>query len=258
MRFRSDKGSVAEISGLRFSPAHERLHAFMQAQETTSEYLFKLLPWFEANAKRLAYAAALVLIAVFIYSFYSYRQGQREIAAGQALTQAAMSATGGGLAEACLKIAADYSGTAAGQRALLQGATALFTAGQYADAQAQFQKFLDTYHDNFFSPQAALGVAASLDAQGKMDQAVGAYQRAAGQTADGNAAANAKFALARIDEAQGKAADALKLYADVARSYPNSSISSEAGRRAIELKIKSPTVTAVPEPTGTAPFNLSH
>jgi TolA-binding protein len=229
----------------------------MEAQETTAtDYLFKLWPWFEANAKRIAFGAALALIAIFIWSFYSYRQSQRETAAGEALTQATMSA--GGSAEVCLKIAADYPGTAAGQRALLQGATGLFTDGKYADAQAQFQKFLDAYPDNFFSPQAALGVAASLDAQGKTDQAIGAYQKAAGLTANGTVAADAKFALARIDETQGKAADAMKLYAEVARGYPNTSISSEAARRAMELKVKSPAAAVAPVPAPSVPFNLSH
>jgi TolA-binding protein len=228
----------------------------MQSQETTAtDFFFKLWPWFEANAKRLAYGAALAIIAIFVFSFYSYRENQNEIAAGQALTQAGISNSGGGFAAACLKVAADYSGTPAGQRALLQGATALFTSGNYTDAQTQFQKFLDAYPDNFLAPQAALGVAASLDAQGKTDMAISAYQRAAGQTADVNVVASAKFALARIDESQGKLAEASKLYEDVARSYPNSSISSEAELRAMELKMKLPATPAAP---AAAPFTLSH
>lgn len=232
----------------------------MESQETTAaDVLFKLLPWFEANLKRLAYGAAFVLIAVFVYSFYSYRQNQTEIAAGQALTQVLVSPSGSGLAEACLKIAADYPGTLAGQRALLQGATALFTTGKYADAQTQFQKFLDTYPDNFFTPQATLGLATSLDAQGKMDQAFSAYQKAAGQATDLSVSATAKLALARIDEAQGKFADAAKIYTDVARANPNTSAGMEAGRRAMELKAKSPAAAAVaPAATTAAPFTLSH
>src|SRR5271154_5013049 len=146
----------------------------MQSQETiATDYFFKLWPWFEANLKRLAFVAAFIVVAIFVFSFYSYRQNQRESAAGLALTQAGMSG-GGELADACLKVAADYSGTLAGQRALLQGAAALFTSCKYADAQAQFQKFLDTYPDNSLTPQAALGVAASLDAQGKTDLAISA------------------------------------------------------------------------------------
>jgi TolA-binding protein len=231
----------------------------MESQETTAaDVLFKLLPWFEANLKRLAYGAAFVLIAVFVFSFYSYRQNQTEIAAGQALTQVLVSPSSGGLTDACLKIAAQYPGTQAGQRALLEAATTLFTTGKYADAQTQFQKFLDTYPDNFFTPQAMLGLATSLDAQGKGEPAFSAYQKAAGQATDSNVAATAKLALARIDEAQGKFADAAKIYADVARAYPNTSTGMEAGRRAMELKAKAPTAAVAPATTTAAPFTLGH
>jgi TolA-binding protein len=236
-----------------------KIAVFMQAQEanlTTTDHLFRLLPWIEANLKRIAFGAAFVLIAVFIFSFYSYRQNQREIAAGEALTQAGISGGGGQLAEACLKIATEYAGTPAGQRALLQGATVLFTTGKYADAQTQFQKFLDTYPDNFLSPQATLGVAASLDALGKTDLAVSAYQKAASQTADLSVVANAKFSLARIDETQGKLAEAQKLYGEVARTYANTSLGSEAGLRAMELNAKLPKAPAPPAPAAGVPFNL--
>jgi TolA-binding protein len=234
----------------------------MQPQEATTDYLFNLWPWFEANAKRLAYGAALALIAIFIFSFYSYRQNKREVDAGEALTQAGMANTGSQLAAASLKIAADYASTLAGQRALLQGATALFAIDKFADAQVQFQKFLDTYPDNSLAPQAALGVAASLDGQGETDQAINAYQKAINLTSDGSVVAAAKFALARIDEAQGKFADADKIYAEVARAYPNSSMSSEAQMRDAELKTKSPAAAPVASaptttPTTPAPFTLS-
>ncbi len=99
----------------------------------------------------------------------------------------------------------------------------------------QFQKFLDAYPDNFLAPQATLGLAASLDALGKTDLAVSAYQKAAAQTADLNVAANAKFSLARIAEAQGKFAEAQKLYGEVARTSERTSLGSEAGLRAMEL-----------------------
>ena len=235
----------------------------MQAQEeiTATDYLFRLWPWFEANARRIAFGAAFVIIAVFIFSFYSYRQNQREIAGSEALTQATISETGGQLADACMKIATDYAGTSAGQRALLEGATALFTTGKYADAQTAFQKFLDAYPDNFLGPQATLGLAASLDALGKTDLAVSAYQKAAAQTADLNVVANAKFSLARIDEAQGKFAEAQKLYGEVARTSERTSLGSEAGLRAMELNAKLPKTPAkpatAPAPAASAPFNLS-
>jgi len=233
----------------------------MQAQEapaTTTDFLFRLLPWFEANLKRLAFGAAFAAIAVFIFFFYSYRQGQQEIAAGQALTQAVLLSDGGQRAEACLKIAADYPGTPAGQRARLEGANALFTAGRYADAQSEFQKYLDANPDDFFTPQAALGLAASLDALGKTDLAISAYQKAAGETANANVVASAKFSLARLDEAQGRLAEAAKLYTEVARASSNTSLGSEAGLRAVELRAKLPAVPAAPAPAANVPFDLSH
>jgi len=233
----------------------------MQAQEEVSaeDYLFRLWPWLEANAKRLAFGAALAVIAIFVFTFYTYRQNQREIAAGEALTQANLSDTGAQLAAACLKIAADYAGTAAAQRARLQGATVLFITGKYADAQTQFQMFLDAYPDSFFTAQATLGLASSLDALGKTDQAVSAYQRASNQTSDLNAALNAKFSLARIDEAQGKLAEAQRLYGEVARTFGNSSLGSEAGLRAMDLTARLPKAPATPAPAPAAsvPFNLS-
>jgi TolA-binding protein len=264
MCFRRDNQSGREISGLRFGVLRERLQAFMQSQEAANDFFFNLWPWFEANAKRLAYGVVVALIAIFVFSFYTYRQNKKEVDAGEALTQAGMSNTGSPLAAACLKIAADYSGTAAGQRALLQGATALFAVDRFPDAQVQFQKFLDTYPDSSLTAQAALGVAASLDAQGMTDAAIGAYQKTINQTSDPSVVATAKFALARIDEAQGKSADADKIYAEITRAYPNTSMASEAGMRDAELKTKSPAAApATPIPAATAPaiatpFNLSH
>jgi TolA-binding protein len=227
----------------------------MQSQDATT-YLFRLWPWFEANARRLIFGAVVILVVVFIFSFYSWRQNQREITAGDAVTQAMLA----GDATELLKISTTYSGTRAGERALLQGATALFDSGKYSDAQTQFQKFAATYPDSTFLAQADLGIAACLRAQGKADLAIGAYQKAANQTSDGNVLASAKFALAEIERQQGKISDAQKFYEDVARSFPDNSIGLEARRSLMELKLNSPVpMTASPATsTTTMPFNLSH
>jgi len=150
---------------LRFERPEEKLCVRMQAQDTTTLFLLKLWPWVEANKNRLIAGAAIAVLAIFIIWFVACQRESKEIAAGQALTQVLLS-SGGPSAAAYLKIAEQHAGTAAGQRALLQGAAALFDAGKYPDAQTQFQKFLDAHPDSEFSGQAALGVAASLDAQG--------------------------------------------------------------------------------------------
>jgi TolA-binding protein len=214
----------------------------MELQDAPATYLFKLWPWFEANRIRIAWGGGVIVVAAGLISFYSWQRDQKEITAGKALTQLVTSiprnTTPGQQADLYLKIATDYQGTSAGQRALLQGAAMLFTAGRYADSQVQFQKFFNAYPGSSFAAQADLGLATSLDAQGKVDAAAVAYQRIINTYSDTMAANSARFGLAQIDERQGKPADAMKLYEEIIRVMPNSSLSSEAGLRAMELKMK--------------------
>ena len=214
----------------------------MQSQDASTAFFLKLWPWIEANKIRVIVGTGIIIVAIFIYSFFSWQQEQKAITAGRELTQLTLSnpvsASAGQLADAYLKIAAEYPGTLGGRRAWLQGAAALFDAGRFADAQVQFQKFLEVHPDGDFSASAALGVAASLDAAGKLDLAVGAYQRVVNGFSDVVAVNIAKFALARIDERQGKFTDALELYESIARSSPGSASASEAGMRAAELRTK--------------------
>jgi tetratricopeptide (TPR) repeat protein len=227
----------------------------MQPQDAATVYIFKLWPWIEANKKRLAIGAGIIAAAISIFFFVSSQREQKEIDAGKALTQAVISNDSGQSADVYLKISSDYPSTLAGQRALLQAGAASFAAGQYADAQTQFQKFLDAYPDSAFLGQGALGVAASLDAQGKSDLAVGAYQRAISSLSDTMAVGTAKLAIARIYETQGKLNEALTLYEEIARANPNDTLGSEAAMRAMELKSKSPSVPSATAPA--ASFNLS-
>ncbi|HTX20286.1 MAG TPA: tetratricopeptide repeat protein [Candidatus Aquilonibacter sp.] len=228
----------------------------MQSQDATTVWLFKLWPWLEANVKKLAVAAAVVLLAALLISYYSWRQEKKEVDAGQAFTQAAMTSDDSQRVDAFLKIAADYPGTPAGQRALLQAAEALFQTGNFADAQAHFQKFLDTYPDSTFASQASLGVAACLSALGKTSDAADAYQRTINEASDPGTLINAKFGLAQIDDRLGKIPDALGLYEDVANMDPGGPFGNEAALRAMELKAKLPATSAPAALDST--FNLNH
>lgn len=217
----------------------------MQAQDATTLYLFKVWNWIEVNRNRVIGGAALAAVAIMIVWFMVSQHAAKEVAAGQALTQAAVSG-GYQMADAYAKVAAQYPGTTAGQRATLLGAAALFEAGKYSDAQAQFQKFLDAHPDSEFSSQALLGVATSLDAQGKVDLAPAAYQRVINNSSDTAAVSAAKFGLARIEESQGKLNDALVLFQDVARANPSSVLGSEAAMHLIELRNKLPAPAPAP------------
>jgi TolA-binding protein len=232
----------------------------MQLQDAPATYFFKLWPWFEANRIRIIWGGGVIVVAAVLISFYSWQRGQNEIVAGKALTQMMSSiprnATASQQADLYLKISADYQDTSAGQRALLQGAAMLFAAGRYADAQAQFQKFLDVHPDSFFAAQAALGVATSLDAQGKTDLAAGVYQRIINNYSDTVAVDSARFALAQINERQGKLAEAVNFYEAIVHYNPNGSLGSEAGLRLMELKTK--LQSASPSTAPAAPFKPNH
>ena len=225
----------------------------MQAQDTTTLYLLKLWQWIEANKTRLIAGAAVIVVAIFLFSFYLYQNGQKEKAAGRALTQLAVS-RGGLTAEACLKIAGEFPGTVAGQRALLQGAALLFEAGKYPEAQTQFQKFLDAHPGSVLAGDAALGVATSLDVQGK--PAATEFQAVVNNYSEPAIVSAAKFALGRIAEAQGKLNEALRLFEEAARANPGSSLGYEAGMHVIDLRNK----TTAPAPATTpapAPFTIT-
>ena len=227
----------------------------MQAQDAPTLFIYKLWPWIEENRKQIIIGAVAIVAVVLVYSFISYRHDQGEITAGQAMTHAALQAqerttTSDELAKAYLAVATDHPGTAAATRAQLQGATGLFEAGQYADAQTQFQKFLDANPDSPLKATATFGVAASLEAQGQAAQALTFYQRVA-DDADPSTLLPAKFAVARLDEQAGRPADALTYYEAVASAGGNTQLGAEAGIRAIQLK-----ATVAPEKTA-APSVLS-
>ena len=227
----------------------------MQLQDAPATYLFKLWPWIETNKIRIACGGGIVVVAIGLISFYSWQRNQKEITAGETLSRMMSDSgttTAAQQAGLFMKVAGDYPGTAAGQRAILQSAGMLFEAGKYPDAQTQFQQFLNQYPGSSLAAQATLGVAASLDAQGQTDSAAGVYQRVITSYSDVIVASYAKYRLAQIDERLGKWTEALNLYEDVARSNPGSQLGSEAGLRAMELKKKPSSATAP-----AAPFQIN-
>ncbi|MEI8288508.1 MAG: tetratricopeptide repeat protein [Verrucomicrobiota bacterium] len=175
----------------------------MQTKDAPAEILIQIWPWLEANKNRLIAVVAALLALWGIYFFVNTRHEQNEIAAGQALTQLlvapAAGANAGQMADAFAQLAVKYPGTAAGLRAQLQAATAMFSAGRYADAQAQFKKVLAAAPAGALAATAQLGVATSLEAQNK-PEAAAAYQQVVSQFPGSAAAESARQSLSRIQK----------------------------------------------------------
>jgi tetratricopeptide (TPR) repeat protein len=146
---------------------------------------------------------------------------------------------------AYLKVASQYPNTSAGARAALLAGGAYFIDSKFSEAHAEFSRFIRDHRDHPLLPEALLGIAACLDAQGKTDEAITAYKSLIDHHPDAKGVLpQAKFALARLYEQQKKIELARNLYEDVGRSDPGSSLGNEAGMRFEELKIKYPLATA--------------
>ena len=212
----------------------------MQTQDASAEFLVKFWPWFEANRQRLIATAVAVVVVLFFWYYIDTQKEQKAINAGQAYTQLQLSMapnpTVQQVADAFLKLASQYAGTIAAERAQLQAASVLFDAGRYTDAQTQFQQFLGANHGSALAAAAQLGVAASLEAQNKLADAATAYRTVTTSYPNSAEALPAKFSLGSIMEAQGKATEALGYYQEVARTPLAGSLASEAAQRLAQIQ----------------------
>lgn len=225
----------------------------MQSDVTQSEGYYKLLAWFEVNKTKVIYGAVAAIVAGIVIWFILYQQSQKKVESGEALSEAFVpqltgSAQRSQAAASYLKVASEYSGSGAAAKAILLAATSLFTEAKFAEAQREFERFVREHRDSPFIGQAQLGIAASLDAQGKTDEAVTAYKTVADRRSNEAVGTQAKFALGRLYVKQGKPELAYPLYEDIARAEPFSSLGSEAGMLAEELKRQHPELAPKPEP----------
>ena len=232
--------------------------------------LFKWWPQIEANKNRIIAGAIVIAVVVLGYSFYSWNHQQNQIAAGEAVTGALVSLPAGSdisqVANLYLGISDQYGGTIAGQRALLQGASALFMANKYADAQSAFQRYLDNHPDGEFAGQAALGVAKCQESLGKLDAAEGTYQHVINDLADEEAVFAAQFSLGQIYLQQQKYDKAAQLFQKVMQGDRYGSLGNQAAQYLYSMQSHAPapapasagTPSAAPPKGAGTPFNLSH
>ncbi len=226
----------------------------------------RALAWFEKNQKQAITGAAVALALGLIAWFVIWKQGEKQVAAANALSDVAVQSNPALPAEttpeAYLKVVAQYPGSKAGARALLLAAGGFFTEGKYTEAQAQFDRFTKEYHDSPLLGAALLGIASSLEAQGKVDQAVTAYKDLIARHPTDSVIPQAKFSLGGLYEQQKRPELARDMYEQVERESRFSILGSEAGMRLEALAEKNPNLAPaaiapsplptvkVPAPTG--------
>jgi len=90
------------------------------------------------------------------------------------------------------------------------------------------QTFLDKYPNHPLIAAGDLGIAQTLDAQGKTDDAIAKYQEVAAKYPDSYTAPIALLAQAAILRHQGKNDDARRVYENFVTQFPDSVFAQEA------------------------------
>jgi predicted negative regulator of RcsB-dependent stress response len=223
----------------------------------TSAWL-DFLGWIETNKNNLMYAGVGVVALAFVVSAYRWNVNRTEANANSALltlkaNQAAASTGIQPLASAAeyQRIASQFGGTSAGQRALLFAAASLFSEGKYAEAQNEFNKALNAGNGSI-APLAAYGVATSLEAQGKQDEAIKEYQTIASRFPRTASADEGRFAAARILESRNQFDQAVKIYDEMIAAAGASGNGSQAASRKQQLVSRHPELAAAASATNAA------
>jgi predicted negative regulator of RcsB-dependent stress response len=226
------------ISGLLFTRCTDVLQRTMssEATQTQSVTIYDVLAWIETNKRALIIGFVAAVVIGFTIAIVRYRSEQREVAASDALLKlkATLSpAEGTAPAEpsAYLKVAQDFPGTAAAERAKYLAAAALFAQGNYTEAQNQFANFVREQPQSPFAATAAYGIATSLEAQGKTDEALAAYQNLAVRYPNASVLDEAKLAIARIHESKKQPEQALRVYDELTKGTAMGTAASEAASR---------------------------
>ncbi len=231
-----------------------------QAQRPADFY--DLLAWFEVNRKRVITVALVLVVIGFVIATVRYTREQKELNASSKLLAMRVvltppTNTAPAQASELQKVAQEFSGTSAAERARLLAATTFYTEGKYADAEREFSAFLRDFQGSPWAATAAYGIATAQEAQGKPD-AVAAYQSVATKYANSPVAANAKLALGRIHETQKQPEQALRIYNELLTprpgAQPGEPTNPEAEARKEALMRKDPQLnTNAPASTATAP-----
>lgn len=202
--------------------------------------VYDLLAWLEVNKKNVGIAAVVLVGVGFLFATVRHFKKQKEEKASAellALKPTLVQPTNAPAPQASgfQKVAENYSGTSAGERARILAATTLFTEGRYTDAEKEFSAFLKEFSDSPWTASAAYGVAASQEAAGKANEAFAGYQNVVTAHPSSAEVTAAKLALARIYESRKQPDQALRLYNELTAPVPGQK-PGEGGNREAESR----------------------
>ena len=197
---------------------------FMSENILESSKLYELWAWYEANRKRVHLWATIILIVGIAIAYAVWSAKQKQLNANNAVfllgEPVSVIADGKVPGDELMKVADKYKGTSAAERALLEAGSAYFNAGEYQKAEDAFKRFQSEYPGSDMKNIAAYGLAVCLDAAGKDDEALSAYQTL---SRENNAVAlQAKMNMAAIYQSKGDNEQAVEIYREISSSHQSS------------------------------------
>lgn len=226
----------------------------MTPEASREDAWIKFLAWFEVHRQRVLLGLGVVIVAVTAWYFARLARERAEASAGRQLQELLAQSDAPAPAADFLRLAETAGRTRAGKHARLLAAERLFRDGKYAEAQAEFERALALSPDGVLAPQAAFGIAASLDAQDKLAEAEAKYREVIARHAEGSVAREARLALARLLESKDQPEQALRLY-DELISEPQQGVFAMEARARREALVRRHPQLAAAAPTGALPIS---
>jgi len=208
--------------------------------------LTKTEQFIEDNQMRITYAVGVivVLVAVFLAFNKFYLQPKEE----EALSQMFMAENyfekdsfnlainGDGNYLGFLDIIDDYGVTKSANRAKYYTGISYLRMGQYEDAIDYLKKFKT--NDLLLAPVKAGAIGDAMLELGNSDDALKQYKKAYSETENELTTPIYKMKAARLLESMDKLEEALKLYEEIKKDYPESAEGTTVDRYIARVKVK--------------------
>ena len=201
--------------------------------------------FWERYKKEVMAVLILALLAVAVFGGYKLYSDRRENSGAAALAGAKTQAD-------FQKVIADYSSTAAGASAYLLLADAQRNEKKFAEANTTLQTFLDKFPGHELSGTARLAIAGNLEALGKNDEALAAYQRLVAADPRGFTAPIALYSQIHLFKQKKQIEEARRVCETIMTQYRESRLAPDAQYQLRLLKLPE-TPAAAPTPAVSAP-----
>jgi predicted negative regulator of RcsB-dependent stress response len=197
---------------------------------------------------------AVIIIGIAVAGIYYYQIVQRDQLEDTARAALVAAKT----PEDMIKVADQYPASTQATLALLQAASDYFAKNDYANALSAYQK-VDTlpHADETLAESARLGVASSLEASGKVDDAIAAYVREGDIGAKSPYAPYAYFAAAQIYEQKGDKVNERRILTEAAALDPDSVFVRQAQNKLKQMASEEQPVTPASAPNTVIPSNTA-